>query len=181
MCFPVTFAEFLRTLILIKICEQLLLPFLLFTVDVSSQGLVSALNSIGLLQGAQWCAPLLFEKKRKISQNGHSLSLVATRCYSLYHSLSLAVPLVVIRCHLLPFVVIPCTTSRRLLSLDVPLVCLFINDPRIVVKFLEITSNCPMQKSSRWQMFFKIGVLKNFAIFTGKNLHSSLFLIKLQP
>ena len=48
----------------------------------------------------------------------HSLSLVVPlviiRCHSLYHSLSLVVPLVVIRCHSLP--------------LDVPLVCLFIND-----------------------------------------------------
>ena len=35
-------------------------------------------------------------------------------------------------------------------------------------------------RSSRPQMFFKIGVLKNVAIFTGKNLCWSFFLIKLQ-
>ena len=35
-------------------------------------------------------------------------------------------------------------------------------------------------KSSRSQMFFKIGVLKNFAIFTGKHLWRNLFIIKLQ-
>ena len=35
-------------------------------------------------------------------------------------------------------------------------------------------------RSSRSQMFFKIDVLKNFAIFTGKHLCWSLFLIKLQ-
>ena len=35
-------------------------------------------------------------------------------------------------------------------------------------------------RSSRSQMFFKIGVLKNFAIFTGRHLFWSLFLIKLQ-
>ena len=35
-----------------------------------------------------------------------------------------------------------------------------------------------MYKSSRLQLFFKIGVLKNFAIFTGKHLCWSLFLIK---
>ena len=35
-------------------------------------------------------------------------------------------------------------------------------------------------KSSRSQMFFKIGVLKNFAIFTGKHMCKSLFLIKLK-
>ena len=36
-----------------------------------------------------------------------------------------------------------------------------------------------MFKSSLSQMFFKIGVLKNFAIFTGKHLCWNLFLIKL--
>ena len=34
-------------------------------------------------------------------------------------------------------------------------------------------------RSSRSQMSFKISVLKSFAIFTGKKLHWSLFLIKL--
>ena len=37
-----------------------------------------------------------------------------------------------------------------------------------------------MNKSSHSEIFFKIGVLKNFAIFTGKHLCLSLFLIKLQ-
>ena len=32
-----------------------------------------------------------------------------------------------------------------------------------------------MFRSNRWQMFFKIGVLKNFAKFTGKRLSHSLF------
>ena len=35
-------------------------------------------------------------------------------------------------------------------------------------------------RSRRSQRFFKIGVLKNFAILTGKHLHWRLFLIKLQ-
>ena len=35
-------------------------------------------------------------------------------------------------------------------------------------------------RSSRVQMFFKLGVLADFAIFTGKHLCWSLFLIKLQ-
>ena len=43
-CFPVNIAEFLSTLILMKICEQLLLPFLLLTANISSEGLVSDLN-----------------------------------------------------------------------------------------------------------------------------------------
>ena len=37
-----------------------------------------------------------------------------------------------------------------------------------------------MNRGSRWQMFFKISVLKNFAIFAGKHLCWSLFLEKLQ-
>ena len=57
---------------------------------------------------------------------------MVTRC----HSLSLAAPLVVIRCHslyqslslLVPLVVTRCTTRCHSLSLDVPLVCLFISD-----------------------------------------------------
>ena len=39
---------------------------------------------------------------------------------------------------------------------------------------------CTTFRSSRSQMFFTIGVLKNFAIFTEKHLCWSLFLIKLQ-
>ena len=35
-------------------------------------------------------------------------------------------------------------------------------------------------RSIRWQMFFKIGVFKNFASFKGKHLCWSLILIKLQ-
>ena len=35
-------------------------------------------------------------------------------------------------------------------------------------------------RNSHWQMFFKIGALKNLAIFTGQHLHRSLFLMKLQ-
>ena len=38
-----------------------------------------------------------------------------------------------------------------------------------------------LRRSSSLQIFSKIGVLKNFAIFTRKHLFCSLFLIKLQP
>ena len=38
-----------------------------------------------------------------------------------------------------------------------------------------------LYKRSRWQMFFKLAILKIFPIFTGKNLCWSLFLIQLQP
>ena len=109
-CFPVNIGKFLRTLILMKICEQPLLQFLLLTVNISSQELVSALNSTGFLQrssskcfpqGAQWQAPLLFEKKK----NQPKLSLVAIRCHSLYHPVSFVVPLVATRCHSLSLAV----------------------------------------------------------------------------
>ena len=49
-CFLVNIARFLRTIILVKICEQLFLQFLLLTVNISSWVLVSSLYSIGLLQ-----------------------------------------------------------------------------------------------------------------------------------
>ena len=44
-----------------------------------------------------------------------------------------------------------------------------------VEKFMFLPENLG---SSRWQMFLKIGVLKNFANFTGKHLCWSLFLIE---
>ena len=105
-CFPVNISKFLRTLILTKICEQLLLQLLPLTVNISSWELVSALNSIGFLQESSsrfkefslGCLVVGFSliwKKRKISQNGHSfyhsLSFLVIRCRSL--------SLVVIRCH----------------------------------------------------------------------------------
>ena len=89
---------------------------------------------------------LSYLKKRKISRNGHLLSLVVIRCHSLSfvvplvvtcchllslfcHSLSPVVPLVVIRCHSLSLVVLLVVNRCHSLSLDVLLVCLFISDP----------------------------------------------------
>ena len=46
--------------------------------------------------------------------------------------------------------------------------------------FLNEPANFIMQRSSSSQMFFKLVALKDFAIFTGKHLCWSLFLIKLQ-
>ena len=112
--------------------------FLFFTVITSSQGFVSGLSSIvslqdplkclkSSLQGAQWQVSLLFEK-RKMSQNDHQLSLVVIHC----HSLSPDVPLVVTRCtprcHLLLLIAIRCSSLYHSMSLDVSLVCLFINN-----------------------------------------------------
>ena len=107
-CFPVNIAKYLRTLILMKIFEQLLLQFLLLTVNISSWVLVSALNSIGLLQRSSstfkefslGClvvgSSLIWEKEKLVK--------MVTRC----HSLSLIVPLVVIPCHSLSLFVICC-------------------------------------------------------------------------
>ena len=135
-CFPINIAKFLRTLILMKICEQLLLQLLLLIVNNFSSGLFSALISIELLQrsssrfkefslGYLVVGSSLIWKKEKLAK-------MATRCHSLYHSLSFAVPLVVTRCHSLYhsllFVVTRCTTRCHSLSLNVPLVCLFINN-----------------------------------------------------
>ena len=151
-CFPVNIAKFLRTLILMKICEQLLMQFLLLTVNISSWVLVSALNSIGLFQRSSSrfkefslgclvvASSLIWKKKEKLAE-------MVTRCYSL--------PLVVTLCHSLSFFVTRCTTRchslytrcyslyhslsfvvtrchchllYHSLSLDVPLTCLFLND-----------------------------------------------------
>ena len=49
---------------------------------------------------------------------------------------------------------------------------------RIFLFFFTVTGLLS-NRSSPSQMFFKIGVLKNFAMFTGKYLRWSLFLIKL--
>ena len=45
---------------------------------------------------------------------------------------------------------------------------------------LDFSWSLRISRSSRSQIFFKIGVLKNFAIFIGKHMCWSLFLIKLQ-
>ena len=45
-------------------------------------------------------------------------------------------------------------------------------------KISLVENQCLPFRSSRSQMFFKVGVLKSYAIFTGKHLRWSLFLIK---
>ena len=62
----------------------------------------------------------------------HSLPFVVTRSHLLYHSFSL----VAIRCHSLTFIVPHVFTRFHSLSLDVSLVCLFIND-RHWVRFIS--------------------------------------------
>ena len=56
----------------------------------------------------------------------------------------------------------------------------FLHVDRNLRKGLEIpTLYGGVHRSSRSQMFFKIGVFKNFANFTGRHLCWCLFLIKL--
>ena len=70
----------------------------------------------------------------------YALSFVVTRCHSLYyyrcHSLYYLLPLFFIcytaHCHSLPLTAI----HRHVLPLDVPLVCLFINDHVLVIFIL---------------------------------------------
>ena len=52
--------------------------------------------------------------------------------------------------------------------------------PVNIAKFLRTSFLDNTSRSSRLEMFFKIGVLKRFANFTGKHLHGILFLKKLQ-
>ena len=119
------YCKIFKNAILVKICFCiswfLLLIFLfgcLFLLLIQQaffKGPLQGLKSSP--QGAQWQAPLLFEKKEKLAG-------MVTRCTTRCHSLSL----VVILCHSLSLVVIRCHSLYHSLSLDVPLVCLFIND-----------------------------------------------------
>ena len=56
-----------------------------------------------------------------------------------------------------------------------PILCEFFDAAKASLVFIK--NRC---RNSRWVMFFKIGVLKDFAIFTGIHLCRSLFLMKLQ-
>ena len=67
--------------------------------------------------------------------------------------------------------------GKSLSTLIILLGTLFLD---IYLQKLVISFHDKIIRSSRWQMFFKIGVLKNFAIFTEKHLCWSLFLIMLQ-
>ena len=56
-----------------------------------------------------------------------------------------------------------------------------LTDAFVLLLFTSSTSHpYSLCRSSRWQMFFKIGVLKNFVSFTWKHLSWTLLLIKLQ-
>ena len=81
---------------------------------------------------------LSYSEKRKINRNGHSLPFAVTRCRSLSLAVSLVVTrstlYVVTRFQLLSLVLLLVVTRCHLLSLNVSIVCLFINDPFILCK-----------------------------------------------
>ena len=143
--FPVNIAKFLITLILMKICEQLLLPCLLLTINTSSSELVSALNSIDLFQWSSLMfkefslgylvvgSSLIWKKEKLVEMvtRCHLLSFVVTRCHSLYHSLSLVVTHYHSLSIVVPFVAIRFHSFHHSLSFVVTrstLICLFMND-----------------------------------------------------
>ena len=134
--------------------------FLLITVNIFSQALVSALNSIVLLQGPNQGLRVLFkvlsgrflfyQKQRKISQNDHSLSLVVILCHMLYHSLFLVVPVIAIPCHSLPFVVTSCATRCHSLWHSLSLVALLVATRCYICHssaFLSPLRHCSVGKS----------------------------------
>ena len=123
-CFPVNITKFLRAVIFIEHLRWLLLQMFCFRLYFQKD---VAEYIVGI-----HCIIVSFWNLKSISFTFihfhllyHLLSLVVIHC----HSLSLVVPLVVTRCYSFSFVVICCTTRYHSLSLDVPLVCLFINDP----------------------------------------------------
>ena len=74
------------------------------------------------------------------------------------------------------FPILQCVKSVRIRSNPVPYFPAFVlNAKRYGVR----TCRCSYFKSSHLQMFFKIGVLQNLAIFTEKHLCWNLLLIKL--
>ena len=101
-----------------------------------------------------------------------------------WHSLSLAVPLVVTRCttrctslyHSLSLVVIRCHSLYHSLSLVVPLAVTCCHSLSLVVPF--VVTRCTTRLSF-YKRSFKTDVCKNCVIFTGKHLRWSLFVIKL--
>ena len=103
----------------------------------------------------------------------HCLSLVVTLC----HSLSLVVPLVVTRCHSLSLIVTGCTTRCHSLYHSLPFAVTHCHSLSLVVPLVvtRCTTRLPFYKRP-----FKIDVCKNCAVFTGKHLRWSLFVIKLQ-
>ena len=170
---------------------------------------------------------LFYLKKRKISWNGHSLtfavtrcttrchslslvviffhslSLVVTRCNSLYrcttrcHSLSFVVPLVGTRCHSLPLVVTRCTTRlpfyKRSITPDAKLP-IVINRNHYLVKLIVSNVHLKLKRAGCKQILIEIrqkfwitqarqfvrNIIRKYVIF--RKLHAkSYFCLKPTP
>ena len=106
------------------------------------------------------------KKKKKIAEvvtrchSYHSWSFVVTRCYSLYHSLSIVVPLAVIRCHSL----------HHSLSLDGPLVCIFINDLPFKDESNELKTTAVNIATSNVYSISDVSTIENFSSFNKLDL-----------
>ena len=79
------------------------------------------------------------------------------------------------------------TNIALLLTHSAPLVSLHTHWKYLKLSFFYVSMGCRKRqvglrslKSTRSQMFFRKGVLENFAVFKGKQLSWSLFLIKSQ-
>ena len=80
--------------------------------------------------------------KKNFNWDDHSFSLAVTRCITCCHSLSIVVPLIVIKCHSLY------TTRCYSLSLDILLVWLFINDPKKTSQEQKKAFACALQNET---------------------------------
>ena len=127
---------------------------------------------------------LSYSKKRKISQNDHSLSLVVIYCHSLLfvitrcHSLSL----VVIRClslyHSLSFVVTRCATRCHSLSLVVTRCITRLSSYKrsIFLKFISIHRKTPVLKP----LFADQVAILQFCNFIKKRFQHGCFTVNIE-
>ena len=115
---------------------RLLFLFRGLFLNLLQQSLFKILFNEESFQGAQWQVSLLFDKKGKLAKMTtpcHS-SFAVTRFHSLSFFASCRTTRCTTRCHPLSLVVIRPHLLYHLLSPDVSLVCLFINDRLISEK-----------------------------------------------
>ena len=157
--------------------------FLLLTVNISSKGIASTLNSIFSLQNRPQClkefalgcivvGSSIIRNKGKLVKmttrcqllpfvvtHYHSLPVVVTHC----DSLSLVVPLVVTRC------TTRCDSLYHLLPFDVSLICLFIKNCIFYWKLIPGKKDFIFSSTKNLFRLFKaaeINLVKNIFSFT---------------
>ena len=143
-------------------------------VNISSQWIFSTLNSLFSLQGCiEVCSSFIWKKWNLVKMTAcchlpsfavtrcHSLSLVTTRCLSLYHSLpfivtrcnslSLVIPLVFTRCiTCLSFYKRPCSLINILIRQ-----CFFASNPKFIYFFYH-SINLILNLSASWNFYGKL-------------------------